>query len=527
MLAAMADAEEVILTDDAVAFVFDLHRRFAPRRNELLAGRAERRDEVASTGRLAFLEDTADIRTDQGWRVAEAPADLRDRRVEITGPTDAKMLINAWNSGARVHLADFEDANTPTWDNLVQGQLNLIEANEKRLTFTSEDGKEYRLAERTAVPVVRPRGWHLPEKHLLVDGEPVVGALFDFGLYFFHNAERLLDKGSGPYFYLPKMESHLEARLWNEVFTAAEEALDIPHGTIRATVLIETIWAAYEMEEILFELRDHASGLNAGRWDYLFSIIKTFRDQGADFVLPDRNSITMAVPFMRAYTELLVATCHRRGAFAIGGMAAFIPSRRDPVVNEQAIERVRTDKQREANAGYDGTWVAHPDLVPVAMQVFDAVLGDRPNQLDRQRPDVEVTAEQLLDVASTPGEVTEAGLHNNVSVGLQYLASWLGGNGAAGINNLMEDVATAEIARSQVWQWVGNGVKLDSGTVVTADLVRQVIDEELAAIRTAIGEDHFGSVRTRYDQARQVFEQVALAEDYVDFLTYPAYELLP
>jgi malate synthase len=525
MLATMPDAEAAILTPDATAFVFDLHRRFVSRRNELLARRAQRRDEVASTGRLAFLDETADVRADGSWRVAEAPVDLRDRRVEITGPTDAKMLINAWNSGARIHLADFEDANTPTWDNLVQGQQNLIEANEKLLTFRSDDGKEYRLAERTAVPVVRPRGWHLPEKHLLVDGEPVVGALFDFGLYFFHNARRLIDKGSGPYFYLPKTESHLEARLWDDVFTVAEEALDIPHGTIRATVLIETIWAAFEMEEILFELREHASGLNAGRWDYLFSMIKTFRDQGADFVLPDRNSITMAVPFMRAYTELLVATCHRRGAFAIGGMAAFIPNRRDPVVNEQAIEKVRQDKQREANAGYDGTWVAHPDLVPVAMQVFDEVLGDRPNQLDRQRPDVDVSPEQLLDVASTPGEVTEGGLHNNVSVGLQYLASWLGGNGAAGINNLMEDVATAEIARSQVWQWVANGVKLDSGAVVTRELVRSVIDEELAAIRSALGDEQFE--RSHFDDARRVFEQVALADEYVDFLTYPAYDLLP
>ncbi len=525
MLAVMSDRDDEILTPGALDFIFDLQRRFAPRRNELLARRAERRAEVARTGRLAFLDDTAEIRADDGWRVAEAPPDLRDRRVEITGPTEAKMLINAWNSGARIHLADFEDANTPTWDNLVQGQHNLIEANEKRLTFTSPDGREYRLAERTAVPVVRPRGWHLPEKHLLVDDERMVGALFDFGLYFFHNAKRLIDKGSGPYFYLPKMQSHLEARLWNDVFTASEAALDIPHGTIRATVLIETIWAAFEMEEILFELRQHASGLNAGRWDYLFSMIKTFRDQGADFVLPDRNSITMAVPFMRAYTELLVATCHRRGAFAIGGMAAFIPSRRDPEVNEQAIAKVRADKEREANAGYDGTWVAHPDLVPVATEVFDGVLGDRPNQLSRQRPDVHVTADQLLDLASTPGAVTESGLRNNVSVGLQYLASWLGGNGAAGIYNLMEDVATAEIARSQVWQWVGNHVKLDTGEIVTAALVRRIVEEELGKIRAEVGDEQFE--RAHYDQARTVFEQVALAEEYVEFLTEPAYELLP
>ncbi len=513
-----------VLTPDAVAFVVDLHRRFAPRRNQLLARRAERRADVARSGRLAFLDDTVEIRNDDGWRVAEAPADLRDRRVEITGPTDAKMLINAWNSGARVHLADFEDANTPTWANLVQGQHNLIEANEKRLTFTSLDGRDYRLAERTAVPVVRPRGWHLPEKHLAVDDQPMVGALFDFGLYFFHNASRLIDKGSGPYFYLPKMESHLEARLWNDVFTASEAALDIPHGTIRATVLIETIWAAFEMEEILYELREHASGLNAGRWDYLFSLIKTFRDQGAEFVLPDRNSITMAVPFMRAYTELLVATCHRRGAFAIGGMAAFIPSRHDPEVNEQAIAKVRADKEREAGAGYDGTWVAHPDLVPVAMEVFDRVLGDRLNQLERLRPEVSVTADELLDVASTPGEVTEGGLRNNVSVGLQYVASWLGGNGAAGLNNLMEDVATAEIARSQIWQWMANQVKLDTGEMVTADLVMRIVAEELGHIRSAAGR---GFDEVRYGQARAVFEQVALADDYVEFLTEPAYALLP
>jgi malate synthase len=525
MLAGMGDVEDEILTDEAQAFLFDLQRQFGPRRDELLARRHERRDEVARTGRLTFLDDTAEIRADPSWGVAEAPADLRDRRVEITGPTDAKMLINAWNSGARVHLADFEDANTPTWDNLIRGQHNLIEANEKRLAFTAPDGREYALADQTAVPVVRPRGWHLHEKHLLIDDQPMVGALFDFGLYFFHNAQRLIDKGSGPYFYLPKMESHLEARLWDDVFSAAEEALDIPHGTVRATVLIETIWAAFEMEEILYELREHASGLNAGRWDYLFSIIKTFRDQGAEFVLPDRNSITMAVPMMRAYTELLVATCHRRGAFAIGGMAAFIPSRRDPEVNERAMAKVREDKEREANAGYDGTWVAHPDLVPVAMEVFDGVLGERPNQLDRQRPEVSVTPEQLLDVGSTPGEVTEAGLRNGVAVGLRYLASWLGGNGAAGIFNLMEDVATAEIARSQVWQWVANEVELDTGEVVTDELVRRVVDDELATIKEAVGNDR--DELDRVDEARSIFEQVALSTDYVEFLTLPAYELLP
>jgi malate synthase len=516
---------EEILTPEAVGLVVDLQRRFGPTRSSLLAARTQRRDAVAESGRLDFLPQTAAVREDDGWRVAEAPPDLRNRRVEITGPVEAKMLINAWNSGAQVHLADLEDANTPNWDNVVQGQLNLIDANEHRLVHEAPDGKHYELGERTALPLVRPRGWHLPEKHVIVDDEPVAGAFFDFGLYFFHNARRLIDKGSGPYFYLPKMESHLEARLWNDVFVYVQEALDIPKGTIRATVLIETIWAAFEMEEILYELREHSSGLNAGRWDYLFSIIKTFRDQGAAFVLPDRNSITMTVPFMRAYTELLVATCHRRGAFAIGGMAAFIPSRRDPEVNEQAIAKVRADKEREAGDGFDGTWVAHPDLVPVAMEVFDSVLGDRPNQVDRQRPDVQVAAENLLDVASTPGAVTEAGVRNNVSVGIQYIAAWLGGNGAVGIYNLMEDVATAEIARSQIWQWVTNEVKLDTGETVTDKLVRRIIDEEMDSLATSLGADALGP--GHFLQARAVFEQVALGETYIDFLTEPAYQLLP
>jgi malate synthase len=521
----MAGRYPEILTDEAVAFVADLQRRFGRRRAQLLAARRQRRDALAQTGRLDFLPQTASIRDDDSWRVAEAPPDLRNRRVEITGPTEAKMLINAWNSGAQIHLADFEDANAPTWDNLVQGQLNLIDANLGRLRFVSPEGKEYELAERTAVPVVRPRGWHLPEKHVVVDDEPVVGALFDFGLYYFHNAQELIDKGSGPYFYLPKMESHLEARLWNDVFVAAQEALDIPHGTIRATVLIETIWAAFEMEEILHELRDHASGLNAGRWDYLFSLIKTFRDQGAAFVLPDRNAITMTVPFMRAYTELLVATCHRRGAFAIGGMAAFIPNRRDPEVTEEAIAKVRADKEREANDGFDGTWVAHPDLVPVAMEAFDEVLNDRPNQLERLRPDVSVTAEQLLDVAATPGAVTEAGLRNNVAVGIRYLASWLGGQGAAAIFNLMEDVATAEIARSQIWQWVNNETKLDSGAPVTARMVRSMIEAEVESLRDSLGTEEFEG--GHYAQASQLFEQLALNTDFIEFLTEPAYQLLP
>jgi malate synthase len=522
-ITASADGFDDVLTDDAMRLLVDLHRRFDQRRHELLDARARRRARLAETGTLSFLAETTDVRSDAGWRVAPAPADLLDRRVEITGPTDAKMLINAWNSGARVHLADFEDANTPMWTNMVEGQRNLALANRRQLRFDSPDGRHYELAERTAVPVVRPRGWHLPEKHVLVAGTPVSGALFDFALYFAHNADHLVSIGSAPYFYLPKMESYLEARLWNDVFVAAQEALGLPPGTIRATVLIETINAAFEMEEILFELRDHASGLNAGRWDYLFSIIKNFRDQGAAFVLPDRGSITMTVPFMRAYTELLVATCHRRGAFAIGGMAAYIPNRRDAEVNDTAISRVRADKERESNDGFDGTWVAHPDLVPVAMAVFDGLLGARPNQLERQRPDVHVDAAALLDVAATPGRVTMAGLRNNTSVAIRYLMSWLGGSGAAAIDNLMEDVATAEIARSQIWQWIANGTLLDDGQLVTRDLVVAIADNEIAKLGVELASD----LADRVAGARRVFDEVALGAEYVDFLTAPAYELLP
>ncbi|GGM49836.1 malate synthase [Longimycelium tulufanense] len=513
---------EEVLTAQALAFVADLQRRFGPRRVEVLAARAGRRDEIARSGRLDFLPQTADVRAGD-WRVAEAPADLRDRRVEITGPTERKMTINALNSGARVWLADHEDANAPTWYNMVAGQVNLIDAIERRIDYTGPEGKHYRLTvERTPAIVFRPRGWHLVERHVLVDGEQVSASLFDFGLYFFHNARRLLDKGSGPYFYLPKMEGHAEARLWNDVFTHAEQALGIPHGTIRATVLIETITAAFEMEEILYELREHASGLNAGRWDYLFSVIKNFRDAGRDFVLPDRNSVTMTAPFMRAYTELLVQTCHKRGAFAIGGMAAFIPSRRDPEVNARALAKVGEDKRREAGDGFDGSWVAHPDLVPVCAEVFDDVLGERPNQVDRQRPEVSVTAADLLDVAATPGEITEQGLRSDVNVGLRYIESWLRGVGAAGIQNLMEDVATAEIARSQVWQWIRNGVRLSNGEPVTVELVRRILDEELAGISDELGSAAFET--GRFKDAREVFEEVALAEDFVDFLTLPAYE---
>jgi malate synthase len=511
------DRGDEILTASALEFVAGLHRAFVARRDELLARRAERRAIAARTGRLDFLPETREVR-ESDWRVADAPADLQDRRVEITGPTERKMTVNALNSGAKVWLADFEDANTPHWYNVVAGQVNLSDAVRGTVEYTSPEGKHYALnPDAPPTIVVRPRGWHFDERHILVDGQRVVAALVDFGLYFFHNARELLDRGSGPYFYLPKMESHLEARLWNDVFIHAQKALGIQPGTIRATVLIETIPAAFEMEEILYELREHASGLNAGRWDYLFSMIKYFRDAGERFVLPDRNSVTMTAPFMRAYTELLVRTCHRRGAFAIGGMAAFIPSRRDPEVNARALEKVREDKRREAGDGFDGSWVAHPDLVPVCREIFDEVLGDRPNQLDRLREDVQVTADDLLDVAATPGGATEAGLRGAVDVGVRYIASWLGGNGAAGIHNLMEDAATAEISRSQVWQWVRNEVELDTGRRVTAELVRSVLAETVDALRDELPEKNL-------ELARTLFEETAVNDHFADFLTLPAYQ---
>ncbi|HEX6074634.1 MAG TPA: malate synthase A [Micromonosporaceae bacterium] len=510
---------EEILTPRALGLLADLHRAFERRRRELLRRREERAAEFAAGRLLDFLPETAEVRAG-GWRVTDPAPGLVDRRVEITGPTDPKMTINALNSGAKVWLADFEDANTPLWQNVVTGQLNLKDAIDRKLEFSSPDGKRYALRDgELATIVVRPRGWHLSEKHLLVDGERMAGALVDFGLYFFHCAARQLERGSGPYFYLPKLESHLEARLWNDVFTLAQQRVGVPHGTIRATVLIETLPAAFEMDEILYELREHSAGLNAGRWDYMFSIIKKFRTRGREFLLPDRNAVTMTAPFMRAYTELLVRTCHRRGAHAIGGMAAFIPSRRDPLVNETALARVRDDKTREAGDGFDGSWVAHPDLVPVCQEVFDGVLGDRPNQLDRLRDDVQVTASQLLDIASTPGQRTETGLRNAVSVGIQYLATWLTGSGAVAIFNLMEDAATAEISRSQVWQWLHNDVTLDdTGHKVTRDLVARIADEEIAKLDG--GPD-------RYAPARELFMEVAVADDFVEFLTLPAYERMP
>jgi malate synthase len=511
------DRYDQILTTEAVAFLADLHRHFDARRRELLAARDRRYAALAAGGTLAFLDETQHVR-DGDWQVAPPAPGLVDRRVEITGPTDRKMTINALNSGAKVWLADFEDANTPLWRNMIEGQLNLRDAVRREIDFTSPEGRSYALGDDIATIVVRPRGWHLPEKHLLVDGERISAGLFDFGLYFFHCAQAQIDAGRGPYFYLPKMESHLEARLWNDVFVRAQELRGIPQGTIRATVLIETYPAAFEMAEILYELRAHSAGLNAGRWDYIFSVIKKFRTRGRDFLLPDRAQVTMTVPFIRAYTQLLVKTCHRHGAHAIGGMAAFIPSRTDAAVNDNAMTKVRDDKTREADDGFDGSWVAHPDLVPICRTVFDGVLGERPNQVDRQRTDVSVTAAQLLDVASTPGTVTEAGLRNNISVGIQYIAAWLRGNGAVGIFNLMEDAATAEISRSQVWQWLHNEIALDTGETVTREQIEKIADEEITKLPGAA---------TDYAEARATFMAVAVADDFAEFLTLLAYERMP
>ncbi|MCX4659273.1 malate synthase A [Streptomyces uncialis] len=519
--------QDEVLTGAALAFVAELHRRFTPTRDELLALRAGRRAEIARTSTLDFLPGTADVRADDSWRVAPAPPALNDRRVEITGPTDRRMTVNALNSGARVWLADFEDASSPTWENVVLGQLNMRDAFTRRIDFTDErTGKSYALKDDSelATVVMRPRGWHLDERHLQVDGRPVPGALVDFGLYFFHNARRLTDQARGPYFYLPKIESHREARLWNDVFVFAQEKLGIPQGTVRATVLIETITAAYEMEEILYELRDHASGLNAGRWDYLFSIIKNFRDGGAKFVLPDRNAVTMTAPFMRAYTELLVRTCHKRGAHAIGGMAAFIPSRRDPEANTAALEKVRNDKDREARDGFDGSWVAHPDLVPVAMASFDAVLGHAPHQKDRLREDVTVAAGDLIALDTLDARPTYAGLVNAVQVGIRYIEAWLRGTGAVAIFGLMEDAATAEISRSQIWQWVDAGVVFEDGRTATAELVREIAAAELTAVREETGADAFAG--GDWQRAHDLLLKVSLDADYADFLTLPAYERL-
>jgi malate synthase len=510
-----------ILTPDALALVARLHHGLDSERRALLRRREERQVELDAGGTLDFPVGTQAVRGRE-WRIAPVPADLQDRRVEITGPTERKMMINALNSGARGFMADFEDANSPTWANMVGGQVNVADAVRRRIEFTAPDGREYRLADDPAVLLVRPRGWHLPERHLVVADRAVAGALFDFGLFAFHNAAELLERGSGPYLYLPKLESHLEARLWKAAFELAEDALGLDHGTFKATVLIETLPAAFEMDEILWELRDHVAGLNAGRWDYIFSAIKRFRAR-PEFVLPDRADVKMTVPFMRAYTDLLVRTCHRRGAHAMGGMAAVIPSRTDPEANERAFAAVRDDKRREAQDGFDWTWVAHPDSVPVATAEFDAPLGDRPNQVQRTRDDVAVRAADLLSIPATPGSITEGGLRNDVNVGIQYISSWLRGNGAAAIYGLMEDAATAEIARAQVWQWVRHGAALDDGRTVTADLVRQVADEELERMREEIGDDDWFYSQGRPAESRALFEGVALGAEFAEFLTIPAY----
>lgn len=520
-----ASGEAEILTPAALEFLAALHEKFAARRAELLAARAARRERIAAGELPDFLPETAQVREDDSWRVAPLAPGLEDRRVEITGPTDRKMTINALSSGAKAWLADQEDANTPHWENVIGGQLNLRDAIAGTIEYTNPaNGKEYRLnsTDITQLPtiLVRPRGWHMDEKHILVDGAPTVGAFVDFGLYFFHNAQTLIEKGRGPYFYLPKMESHLEARLWHDIFAFAEEYCGIPSGTIRATCLIETIMAAFEMEEILFELKEYSAGLNAGRWDYIFSIIKKFRDSGPAFVLPDRGAVGMTVPMMRAYTELLVKTCHKRGASAIGGMSAFIPGK-DAARNAEVEKIVRADKSREAGDGFDGSWCAHPGMVSFIRDEFDKVLGDRPNQIDKQRPEVSVTAAQLLDVAATPGVVTETGLTTNISVGIRYLEAWLGGNGAAGIFGLMEDAATAEISRSQIWQWIHNETKLEDGRIVTRELVASIVETETAKLaeEAAGDEGRLANVAA----ARKLFEDISLTDEYPDFLTTAVY----
>ncbi len=505
-----------VLTPDALAFVATLHRQFNDRRLERLQARRERQKRFDAGEIPGFLPETASVRAAE-WKVAPAPADLNDRRVEITGPTERKMMINALNSGAKVFMADFEDALSPTWENVVQGQINCSDAIRRTIAFDNPDGKRYVLNDEVATLLVRPRGWHLVEKNVLVDGAPVSASLFDFGLYMYRNAAELLARDSGPYFYLPKLESHLEARLWNDVFVAAQAGLGLPNGTIRATVLIETILGALEMEEILYEIRDHAAGLNAGRWDYIFSAIKKFA-RNEQQILPDRAQVTMTVPFMRAYTELMIRTCHKRGAHAIGGMAAFIPNRRDPVVTENALAKVREDKLREFGDGCDGTWVAHPDLVPTVLEVANGYLGDRPNQKDRLREDVQVTDWQITDVGVPGGTITEVGLRLNISVALQYMNAWLLGNGAAAINNLMEDAATAEISRSQIWQWIHHGARLDDGRPVTRSLYEQFRNDELAKLG--------GTSSGRFEEAAELLDELCLSNEFIEFLTLIAYSHL-
>lgn len=510
-----------ILTPEALEFLATLHRRFNTRRLELLARRAERQRAIDAGERPDFLPETAHIRESE-WMIAPIPPQIQDRRVEITGPVDRKMIINALNSGAKVFMADFEDANTPTWQNQVEGQINLRDALRRTITYTSPEGKHYALNNNPAILFVRPRGWHLNEKHMLVDGEPIAGAIFDFGLYFFHNAQTAIDVQGGPYFYLPKMESHLEARLWNDIFVLAQELRGIPQGTIKATVLIETILAAFEMDEILYELRNHSAGLNCGRWDYIFSCIKKFRND-PNFCLADRALVTMTTHFMRSYSLLAIKTCHRRGAHAMGGMAAQIPIKNDPVANEAALAKVRADKEREASDGHDGTWVAHPGLVPVAMEVFDRLMPT-PNQINRQRDDLQVTAADLL--AFGPEKpITEQGMRLNINVGIQYLGAWLAGNGCVPVFNLMEDAATAEISRAQIWQWIRSpkGV-LEDGRKVTVELFRQMLPEELHKVREILGAAYEDG---RYEEAAELFDEITTDPEFVEFLTLPAYERIP
>jgi malate synthase len=507
---------EPFVSPEALAFLADLHREFNQRRVNLLQRRAERQKGVLEGGQLDFLKSTSEIRSGD-WKVAHAPADLNDRRTEITGPCDRKMVINALNSGAKVFMADLEDASSPTWHNVIDGQRNLYDAVRRTITFDNPDGRVYKLNDVTATLLVRPRGWHLTERHIEVDGEPISGSLTDFGLHFFHNAKELLARGSGPYFYLPKLESHLEAQLWNDVFTYSQQALGIPHGSVRATVLVETFPAAFEMDEILYELRDHAAGLNAGRWDYIFSAIKTYRHL-PDKVLPDRAEVTMTVPFMKAYTRLLVHTCHKRGAHAIGGMAAFIPSRRDAAANEIAFAKVHEDKEREATNGFDGTWVAHPGLVPVAIEEFDKVLGERPNQKEAALDDPGVTRDDITNFTVPGGKVTEAGVRGNISVAIQYINSWLNGVGAAAINNLMEDAATAEISRAQLWQWIRHNVSTADGQAITREWYQELRGEELEKLG--------GPAESRFGEAAGVLDDLVLNDDFIDFLTLPAYDLL-
>ncbi len=510
-----------VLTPAALEFLAKLHREFDARRIELVARRAQRQKELDAGKLPGFLPETRPIR-EADWTVAPVPADLQDRRTEITGPTDRKMVINALNSGAKMYMADFEDSNTPTWGNQVIGQINMRDAVRKTISFTSPEGKRYELAQNIATLLVRPRGWHLAEKHVVVDGQPMSGSLFDFGLYMFHNARERIAQKSGIYLYLPKMESHLEARLWNDAFVFSQNELGVPQGTVKATVLIETILAAFEMDEILYELREHSAGLNCGRWDYIFSCIKKFRNRDG-FILADRNLVTMTSPFMRAYSLLLIKTCHRRGAFAMGGMAAQIPIKNDPAANDAAMAKVRADKDREANDGHDGTWVAHPGLVAIAQESFDKVMTT-PNQIAKQRPDVDVAASDLLDF-KPQGPITENGLRMNINIGIQYLGAWLAGTGCVPIFNLMEDAATAEISRAQIWHWIRSplGV-LDDGRKVTKDMFRELVPQELAKVRDMLGDKGFAA--GKYEEGAKMFEQLTLADDFVEFLTLPAYEHL-